>query len=580
MSREVEFNSLSTKDDVKIQLEQPKGPRKPSDEEIAQYGKLRMALVIFFGIVIIAMVVAAVIIIIVSPQCTKAKAELSKSWIQDGAVVYHIYPRSFKDSDKDGNGDLKGIQEKLGYFKDLGVKIIRLGSIYASPQNGNGVSNFTQVNPMYGNLKDFDSLVEKAHEHGIKIIMDFIPNHTSDKHPWFVESKKSASNPKRSWYVWKDGKSGGPPNNWLSVYGGSAWEKDSTTGHYYLHQFYKDQPDLNLTNPQVRNALKEVLKFWLDKGVDGFNMRDTQYLVEDSAFRDEVGKAGYNSSDPKYDLLQHERTIGLVESVVIVKEFKDFMDEKYSDSYRALIAEVQVPDNKYYNSSDFPSNMQLITAVGKQNTAAAVNQSIVGYLGSLPEKATPNWVLGTAGKARVGTRLGENLIDAMNVLMLTLPGTAVTYYGEEIGMTGDPATSPMQWSDEVLAGFSGSSKPWSPVASNYKTINVETESKAEGQSTLKIYKKLTELRSEAAMSSLAFKIVQADDKVFAYTRGEGEKSYLVIINFSNAEWDGDIALLSGTGVVSLDTKKADNSELVDVNKLKLAVGQAMVIKMI
>ena len=306
MSGEVEFNSLNTKDDVKIKLEQPNGPRKPSDEEVAQYSKLRVALVIFFGIVIIAMVAAAVIIIIVSPKCVKAKGEL-KSWLKEGAV-YQVYPRSFKDSSGDGNGDLKGITEKLDHFKDLGVKVIRLGAIYAS--DGGSVSNYTQVNPTYGTMEDFEKLLKAAHEKGIKILLDFIPNHTSDKHPWFIESKKSKTNPKRSWYIWKDGNAGKAPNNWVSVSDGSAWEKDTTTDQFYLHQFSVAQPDLNLTNTEVKSALKNVLKFWLDKGVDGFNARDVQFLVEDAMFRGEVKKTGYNSSDPKYDLLQHERTNG------------------------------------------------------------------------------------------------------------------------------------------------------------------------------------------------------------------------------------------------------------------------------
>lgn len=577
MSGEVEFNSLNTKDDVKIKLEQPNGPRKPSDKEIAQYNKLRVALVIFFGLVIIAMVAAAVIIIIVSPKCIKAKGELNKSWLKEGAV-YQVYARSFKDSSGDGNGDLKGIAKKLDHFKDLGVKVVRLDSIYAS--NGDGVSNYTQVNPTYGTMKDFEELLKAAHENGIKILLDFIPNHTSDKHPWFIESKKSTTNPKRSWYVWKDGKGGGAPNNWASVLGGSAWEKDATTGQFYLHQFSEKQPDLNLTNPEVKSALRNVLKFWLDKGVDGFNARDVQFMLEDSMFRDEQVKTGYNISDPKYDMLQHERTNDLSENVAVVEGWKKFMDDEYTDTYRALIVDVQggpATTNKYYNCSDFPSNLQLISNVGKVTTAVDVNKTVVGYLGSLRKEATPNWVTGASDKPRVAVRLGENLVDAINVLLLTLPGVATTYYGEEIGMSGDPPTSPMQWSNDLLAGFSNKTS-WSPIASDYKTTNVDTEREADGVSTYKLYKKLVELRSESAMKSFALKVVHADDKVFAYTRGDKDK-YLAVINFHGSEWNGDLEKLSGRGKVVLDTKDENNTQKLDVNKIKLVGGQALVLKL-
>ena len=306
MSGEVEFKGIDSKDDVKINFEQSNGPKKPSDKEVAQYSKLRLALVIFFGVVIIAMVAAAVIIIIVSPRCAKAKGKLDKSWVREG-VVYQIYPRSFKDSSGNGIGDLRGIIEKIGYLKDLQVNVIRLYSIY-------DLNNQTQINPDYGTMEDFDEFLNKAHEQKMKVLFDFIPNHTPDNHPWFLESKKSKDNGKRSWYVWKDGKIGSnntrePPNNWLSVPNGDqAWTYDSATGQYFLHQFKKDQPDLNLTNSKVKEALKNVMKFWLDKGVDGFVARHVQYMVEDSSFLDEQ-KSGLNSSN-KYDTLQHSRTYG------------------------------------------------------------------------------------------------------------------------------------------------------------------------------------------------------------------------------------------------------------------------------
>lgn len=318
MSGNVEFSSLNTKEDVKIKLEQPdRVPRKPSDEEVAKHSKTRLVLVVFFGIVILAMVVAAVIIIVVSPKCAKVIDEegveadvdikQDKTWWKH-EVVYHVYPRSFKDSNDDGNGDLKGITEKLDYIKGLGIKVICLDSIY-------DISDHTAINKMFGTMADFDDLLKKANESEIKIILDFVPNHTSDKHPWFVESASSKGSSKRDWYIWRDGKpvvngSDAAPNNWISVLGGSAWE-NHTSGQFYLHQFYKEQPDLNLNNPAVIKALKEAMQFWLDKGVDGFRGEAFQFMVEDPSYRDEPEKSNYNATDLKYDMLDHVYTHGL-----------------------------------------------------------------------------------------------------------------------------------------------------------------------------------------------------------------------------------------------------------------------------
>ena len=339
MSNEVEFNSL-TKDEVKIRFEEPsRVPSKPSDEEVSKHKKTRIILVALFAIVVISMVVAAVIIIIVSPRCEKEKEKEKekggeKSFDDSmfkGAVFYQVYPRSFKDSNRDGVGDIKGIIEKLDYFKELGVQVLWLNPIYKSPMidNGYDIQNYTAIDPEFGSMQDFDNLIAEAHKKGIKVVMDFVPNHTSDKHPWFVESSSSKANPKRDWYIWRDpifqsifetGPNGTntttsatlPPNNWASVFGGSAWTFDSETNQYYLHQFYKEQPDLNLTNPEVKKALKEVMRFWLDKGVDGFIVDSVQHLLEDDQFRNEKVQPNYNASDLKYDMLDHSRTYGKV----------------------------------------------------------------------------------------------------------------------------------------------------------------------------------------------------------------------------------------------------------------------------
>lgn len=330
MSNEVAFNNLE-KDDVKITFEEPsRVPAKPSDKEVARHKKTRLILVVLFGIAVLAMVVVAVVIIIVSPRCKpngvpgdsgKSSDTLKSndtavddSWWKH-AVIYQVYTRSFFDSNNDGDGDLNGITKKIPYFGDLGVNALWLNPIYESPMADGGydVQNYQAIDKKFGTMEDFENFLKAAHGKGIKIIMDFVPNHTSEKHPWFVESKNNKTNLKRDWYIWRDGTGKNktdPPNNWISYFGGSAWKYDDTTKQFYLHQFKEQQPDLNLRNPDVVNELKKVLKFWLDKGVDGFRFDAVQFLLEDSKFQDEPKNKNYNASDLKYDMLDHKFTHG------------------------------------------------------------------------------------------------------------------------------------------------------------------------------------------------------------------------------------------------------------------------------
>ena len=338
MSNEVAFNSLE-KDDVKITFEEPsRVPSKPTEKEVKQHRKTRLILVALFGIIVLAMVVVAVIIIIVSPRCEpkkvpdgedsgksndtlKANETADDSWWKH-AVIYQVYPRSFFDKNNDGDGDLKGITDKLDYFGNLGADALWLNPIYDSPMADGGydVSNYTTINKMFGTMEDFEKFLDAAHKKNLKVIMDFIPNHTSEKHPWFVESKASKKSSKRDWYIWRDGvtkdNKTGPPNNWISVFGGSAWEYDNATQQYYLHQFKKQQPDLNLRNRDVKNELKKVLQFWLGKKVDGFRFDAVQFLLEDDKFQDEPQKPNYNASDLKYDMLDHKFTNGKAPSIL------------------------------------------------------------------------------------------------------------------------------------------------------------------------------------------------------------------------------------------------------------------------
>ena len=328
MSNEVAFNSLE-KDDVKITFDDsPDAPLKPTEKEIAVHRKTRLILVALFGVVVLVLVVVAIVIIAVSPRCSprttpapggserdnstlKANETDDDSWWKH-AVIYQLYPRSFFDKNNDGDGDLQGIFSKLDYFGELGVNALLLNPIYKS-NGGYDVEDYTSIDTLFGNMEDFENLLKGAKEKGLRIIMDFVPNHTSKKHPWFEESKSSKADPKRDWYIWRDGigeKKTEPPNNWLSVSGGSAWTYDNTSEQFYLHQFKEEQPDLNLRNQEVKDELKKALKFWLDKGVDGFRFDSVQYFAESEKFEGEPTLAGYNASNPLYDFLDHKFTFG------------------------------------------------------------------------------------------------------------------------------------------------------------------------------------------------------------------------------------------------------------------------------
>lgn len=589
MSNEVEFNSL-TKDDVKITFEDSSHTSKPSEDEIAQHRKTRLALVVVFAVIVIVMVVVAVIIIIVAPKCEKKeevpeeKNRSGDEWLKHG-IIYQVYPRSFKDSGEDGNGDLKGILEKMDYFTELGVQAVWLSPIY-------DMKNFTTIDPMFGTIEDFEKFIKEAHDKGIKVVMGFVPNHSSNKHPWFVESQKDDINAYRDYYIWQ----GGPaknqtPNNWMSVFGGSAWTYHNTTKQFYFHQFSREKPDLNLRNEKVKKELQDVLKFWLAKGVDGFNFDAVQFLIENDNYADETEKSNYNASNPEYDMLNHTLTYDLDESRTLVKEFQDFLN-KQSGSHPILFTEVNGPydkTSKYYEVSDIPFNFGLITKLNEQGMtlAQSINKTVIEYLASVPKSKTPNWVTGDDDHERIDSRVGEDNRHAMNVLALTLPGLVSTYYGVEIGMLNgkiadqtdpmDIARTPMQWNADKNAGFT-KGKPWLEVGSNHNTINVANE-KEDKDSIYSKFKELVELRKKAAtLSDGELKEVHTDLQVFSFIRSHDSEHLLVIINFSDKVWNGDLDKISGRGTVVFDTESKMVGQEVDVNKIKLNVGQAVILE--
>jgi alpha-glucosidase len=367
-------------------------------------------------------------------------------WWRTG-IVYQIYPRSFQDSDGDGVGDLKGIEQRLDYLIWLGVDALWISPFYPSPMKdfGYDVSDYTAVDPLFGTLEDFDRLLTAAHARGLKVLIDFVPNHTSDRHPWFVESRASRTNPKRDWYIWRDPKPGREaPTNWLSVFGGSAWTYDPATEQSYLHSFLPEQPDLNWRKPEVEAAMFDVLRFWLDRGVDGFRMDVLWYLIKDHQFRDNPPNPRFDpATSPPHLMLDPMYNSDQPETLDIVRRMRTLLDSYPGD--RVIVAETYLPIARlaaYYgdglDAAQLPFNFKLIQTPWTASDVAAI---VERYEAHLPHGAQPNWVLGNHDNSRVASRIGAARGRAAAVLLLTLRGTPTLYYGDELGMT-DAAITP------------------------------------------------------------------------------------------------------------------------------------------
>jgi alpha-glucosidase len=342
-------------------------------------------------------------------------------------TIYQIYPRSFQDDDRDGVGDLRGILRRLDYLVELGIGTIWLSPIFRSPMAdfGYDVSDHTDIDPVFGTLADFDELLHAVHRRGLKLLLDLVPNHTSDLHPWFVESRSSRDNPKRDWYLWRDpGPSGGPPNNWLSEFGGSAWTLDPRTGQYDGHAFLARQPDLNWRNPEVWGAVHDVMRFWLERGVDGFRVDAVGHLLKDQQFRDNPPNPDVAEDDPPSKRLLRLYNADLPELQEVIAGLRSVVDE-FSD--RLLIGEVYLPFDRlsaYYgrglSGAHFPFNFALLSTAWK---ARAIARLVDEYEAALPPGGWPNWVLGNHDKPRVATRVGIEQARIAAMLLLTLRGT-------------------------------------------------------------------------------------------------------------------------------------------------------------
>ena len=478
-----------------------------------------------------------------------------RPWWEKG-IVYQVYPRSFQDSNGDGIGDLPGIQDRLDHLQWLGVDALWISPIYPSPMAdfGYDVADYTAIHPIFGTMEAFDDLLRETHRRGLKLLLDLVPNHTSAEHPWFLESRSSRHNPKRSWYLWHDGApGGGPPNNWLSVFGGSAWEWDEATGQYYLHSFLAEQPDLNWRNPDVRRAMLDVMRFWLERGVDGFRVDVMWHMVKDAEYRDNPPNPAWDPRDVPYNRLVPAYSTDQPEVHGIVAEMRQLMD-RYGE--RLLIGEIYLPVDKlvlYYGEqgrgAHLPFNFQLIVLPWQ---AAAVYSVISQYEGSLPAGGWPNWVVGNHDNPRIASRVGEAQARVAAMLLLTLRGTPTIYYGDEIGMhdvpialedvrdpqginlgearfSRDPERTPMQWDASPHAGFT-TGTPWLPLAHDSAERNVARQ-REDPDSMLTLYRRLIELRRrEPALSLGSYVPVASGDGIMAYMREADGRRFLVALN--------------------------------------------------
>jgi alpha-glucosidase len=476
-------------------------------------------------------------------------------WWQ-AAVLYQVYPRSFQDTDGDGIGDLAGILERLPYLADLGVDALWLSPIFPSPMAdfGYDIADYTGIAPLFGSLADFDALVAAAHRSGLRVLLDLVPNHTSDRHPWFISSRSARNDPQRDWYIWRDpAPDGGPPNNWLSEFGGSAWQFDAPTGQYYYHAFLAQQPDLNWRNDEVRVAIHDVMRFWLARGVDGFRVDVVWHLIKDAEFRDNPPNPSYLPGRPPHERLLPLYTTDRPEVHDVVAGLRRVVDE-FDD--RVLIGEIYLPIERlvaYYGTglrgANLPFNFTLLSAPWG---ARALDRLITGYEAALPPGGWPNWVLGNHDQPRLASRVGREQARIAAMLLLTLRGTPTIYYGDEIGMTQvaippervqdpfeknvpgigvgrDGCRTPMQWTAAPNAGFT-SGTPWLPLPEDFRSENVERQ-RADPASILNLHRRLTALRrARPALTAGAYRPLGAHGDLLVYRREHAEDQVTVALN--------------------------------------------------
>ncbi len=488
------------------------------------------------------------------------------------AVFYQIYPLSFQDTNGNGKGDLQGIINRLDYLQDLGVDALWISPCFPSPNAdwGYDVSDYTDIHPELGTLDSLDRLLDSAHELGLRVLLDFVPNHTSDQHPWFQQSRKDKENPKRDWYIWRDpDPNGGMPNNWLTYFSGPAWEWDQATRQYYLHSFLKQQPDLNWRNPEVRQAMQAVLQFWLDRGVDGFRVDAVLPVIKDDLFRDnptlmerplgkDMGPAGWQ--DRRHSANQPEVH-------TLLREWRQLLDDYPGD--RMMAGEVYTMDSAlaagYYGRNDELNLVLNFSLLNLPWEAQLIRGYVESFEAALPTGAHATVLLGSHDEPRLASRLGEPQARVAAMLLLTLRGAPVLYYGDEIGMldgpvpphlrrdpwpeisglskhSRDPARTPMQWDATPGAGFvppgtkAGQLETWLPIHPDYRERNVQVQLE-DPQSMLNLYRKLLRLRrSSPELRDGSYRPVgEAPEDSYVYYRTHGDQTVLVALNFAGKD---------------------------------------------
>lgn len=551
-----------------------------------------------------------------------SKAHAQEPWWKH-AVIYEIYPRSFADAKNTGTGNLKGITQKLDYLAQLGVDALWLTPCYPSPQVdfGYDISDYCAIAPEYGTMEDFDELVKEAKKRNIRILMDLVLNHTSAKHPWFVASRSSRDNAKRDWFIWRDGKGKEPPNNWQALFGHSAWQYDPATKQYYYHFFYPEQPDLNWRNPEVKTAMFDVVRFWLNKGVAGFRLDAINTLYEDPELKDNPIKPGKNAyGDPNMEnahnyLLMPEIHSALKDLRKVVNSYDGhpvLLGETTAEDIGRLVSMYGTNDDEIQLPMDFRFAYvdQLSANTFRERIAEIDTNSANGwpvYLFSNHDR-TRHYDRYSASPDIKTVEQKDQVAKLLAVLLLTVRGTPVMYYGEELGMQNrdperleevqdpigklgwpkekgrDGERTPMQWTSGPNAGFSAV-KPWLPVANNYRTHNVAVEDK-DPDSVLNFYRALLSMRkSNLALRDGDYKALNTSDpNVLCYARRKGNDNVVVVLNMSNKAQTVSIdpaSACNGTSdqaaVLISSSKKL--SKTVSMRKLDLEPLTAAVLEM-
>ena len=477
-----------------------------------------------------------------------APAPPGAPWWQQG-VVYQVYPRSFQDADGDGVGDLPGVTSRLDHLVTLGVDAIWLSPIFRSPMRdfGYDVADYRGVDPVFGTLDDLDRLVAEAHGRGLRVVLDFVPNHTSSLHPWFEDARLARAALHRDWYVWRDpAPDGGPPNDLVAAFGGSAWTYDEATGQYWYHSFLPEQPDLDWRNPAVRDEMLDTLRFWFQRGIDGFRI-DVLWMIakDDAPWRDgPITSAPTGTGTDPRQALEHGDGPDMDTRLAELRAVADAYPE------RLLIGEVYLPPERlvrYYGAGDrgvhLTFNTELIT---RPWTAEWVRRAVQTYETALAGTAWPSWVLGNHDQPRVASRIGAAQARVAAMLLLTLRGTPIVYGGDELGLPDvpvppgrvvdvagrDPQRSPMPWTEGPLGGFT-TGEPWLPMTDQPGTYSVQAQL-ADPRSMLSLHRRLLALRrGEPALHAGSWADVEAPEAVVAFDRAAAGARFRVLLNLGD-----------------------------------------------